>query len=182
MTATGSGLTSRPPARLMLLRAAARRAPQRTPQRTFVVAARKQPQQARAYSSPKPPHLTSKTLPRGRIGFVNGIRQLQKSLLNGFDQRPTLSELLPPDASITDVDKEHIKNLPRFDAAEDAERSRRDLQQALEDGGRRRDAEVQVQTEKHDSLVRAADQRADCLLYTSPSPRDATLSRMPSSA
>ncbi|KAK7250360.1 hypothetical protein SO694_0000753 [Aureococcus anophagefferens] len=47
------------------------------------------------------------------------------------------------------------------DAAEDAERSRRDLQQALEDGGRRRDAEVQVQTEKHDSLVRAADQRAD---------------------
>jgi len=65
--------------------------------------------------------LTSKTLPRGRIGFVNGIRQLQKSLLNGFDQRPTLSELLPPDASITDVDKEHIKNLPRFDAAEDAE-------------------------------------------------------------
>ena len=28
---------------------------------------------------------------------------------------------MPPDASITDVDKEHIKNLPRFDAAEDAE-------------------------------------------------------------
>ncbi len=120
MTATGSGLTSRAPARLMLLRAAARRQPPR-PQRTFVVAARKRPQQARAYSSPKPPHLTSKTLPRGRIGFVNGIRQLQKSLLNGFDQRPTLSELLPPDASITDVDKEEIKNLPRFDAAEDAE-------------------------------------------------------------
>ena len=84
----------------MLLRAAARRAPRRT-QRTFVVAARKQPQQgARAYSSPKPPHFTSKTLPRGRIGFVNGIRQLQKSLLNGVDDRPTLSELLPPDASI----------------------------------------------------------------------------------
>ena len=108
MTATGSGLTSRAPERLMLLRAAARRQPPR-PQRTFVVAARTKPQQARAYSSPKPPHLTSKTLPRGRIGFVNGIRQLQKSLLNGFDQRPTLSELLPPDASITDVDKEHIK-------------------------------------------------------------------------
>ena len=52
---------------------------------------------------------------------MNGIRQLQKSLLNGVDDRPTLSELLPPDASITDVDKEHIKNLPRFDAAEDAE-------------------------------------------------------------
>ena len=99
---------------MLLLRAAARRGP-RTQQRTFVVAARKQPQQARAYSSPKPPHLTSKTLPRGRIGFVNGIRQLQKkSLLNGVDDRPTLSELLPPDASITDVDKEHIKNLPRF--------------------------------------------------------------------
>ena len=27
-----------------------------------------------------------------------------------------------------------------------------------------------------------ADQRLTCLLYTSPSPRDATLSRMPSSA
>ena len=52
---------------------------------------------------------------------MNGIRQLQKSLLNGVDDRPTLSELLPPDASILDVDKEHIKNLPRFDAAEDAE-------------------------------------------------------------
>ncbi|KAH8047736.1 hypothetical protein JL720_16012 [Aureococcus anophagefferens] len=33
------------------------------------------------------------------------------------------------------------------DAAEDAERSRRDLQQALEDGGRRRDAEVQLKGE-----------------------------------
>ena len=41
--------------------------------------------------------------------------------MNGVDDRPTLSELLPPDASILDVDKEHIKNLPRFDAAEDAE-------------------------------------------------------------
>ena len=106
----------------MLLRAAARRGPRRPQQRTFVVAARRRPPTtSRSYSSPKPPHLTSKTLPRGRIGFVNGIRQLQKSLLNGFDQRPTLSELLPPDASITDVDKEEIKNLPRFDAAEDAE-------------------------------------------------------------
>ena len=28
----------------------------------------------------------------------------------------------------------------------------------------------------------AVDEREDCLLYTSPSPRDATLSRMPSSA
>ena len=28
----------------------------------------------------------------------------------------------------------------------------------------------------------AADEGMDCLLYTSPSPRDATLSRMPSSA
>ena len=55
------------------------------------------------------------------VGFVNGIRQLQKSLLNGVDDRPTLSELLPPDASVEDVDKEHIKNLPRFDAAEDAD-------------------------------------------------------------
>ena len=32
------------------------------------------------------------------------------------------------------------------------------------------------------ALVAEVDDRAPCLLYTSPSPRDATLSRMPSSA
>ena len=34
----------------------------------------------------------------------------------------------------------------------------------------------------HRDVVLWAQQRAICLLYTSPSPRDATLSRMPSSA
>ena len=32
------------------------------------------------------------------------------------------------------------------------------------------------------AINEAIDQSMDCLLYTSPSPRDATLSRMPSSA
>ena len=36
-------------------------------------------------------------------------------------------------------------------------------------------------TQMH-GLVGGTDQKEDCLLYTSPSPRDATLSRMPSSA
>ena len=34
----------------------------------------------------------------------------------------------------------------------------------------------------HCNIVRLIDDFQDCLLYTSPSPRDATLSRMPSSA
>ena len=33
-----------------------------------------------------------------------------------------------------------------------------------------------------DAIIAGADMHYDCLLYTSPSPRDATLSRMPSSA
>ena len=36
------------------------------------------------------------------------------------------------------------------------------------------------QTTRH--RINAIDTQKDCLLYTSPSPRDATLSRMPSSA
>ena len=32
------------------------------------------------------------------------------------------------------------------------------------------------------AIFEEADRNTDCLLYTSPSPRDATLSRMPSSA
>ena len=35
---------------------------------------------------------------------------------------------------------------------------------------------------KADVLAKSLDQNINCLLYTSPSPRDATLSRMPSSA
>ena len=34
----------------------------------------------------------------------------------------------------------------------------------------------------HGWLIETFSQSKDCLLYTSPSPRDATLSRMPSSA
>ena len=33
-----------------------------------------------------------------------------------------------------------------------------------------------------DWITKRKDERGNCLLYTSPSPRDATLSRMPSSA
>ena len=33
-----------------------------------------------------------------------------------------------------------------------------------------------------ESKVKSSERQRDCLLYTSPSPRDATLSRMPSSA
>ena len=40
----------------------------------------------------------------------------------------------------------------------------------------------QVPTRFDDSLAPTSDVCGDCLLYTSPSPRDATLSRMPSSA
>ena len=36
--------------------------------------------------------------------------------------------------------------------------------------------------EKGDEVVNALGKHRACLLYTSPSPRDATLSRMPSSA
>ena len=36
--------------------------------------------------------------------------------------------------------------------------------------------------EQHTKLVKSAISYKSCLLYTSPSPRDATLSRMPSSA
>lgn len=100
-----------------MLRVAASRA--RSMRRTLVIAARHKPQ-ARSYSSPKPPKLASATLPRSRLGFVAGLRALQKSLLD-VDDRPTLTELLPPDASVIDIEKEDIKHLPRFDAAAKAE-------------------------------------------------------------
>ena len=35
---------------------------------------------------------------------------------------------------------------------------------------------------KNKSQVKSSDKSSDCLLYTSPSPRDGLLSRMPSSA
>ena len=41
---------------------------------------------------------------------------------------------------------------------------------------------VVVQNFQYDELVYVNSRRYSCLLYTSPSPRDATLSRMPSSA
>ena len=43
---------------------------------------------------------------------------------------------------------------------------------------------LMIQAEKHqlENLRIIVDDAVDCLLYTSPSPRDATLSRMPSSA
>ena len=43
-------------------------------------------------------------------------------------------------------------------------------------------AVVNISTVTHRDESSAADQLKHCLLYTSPSPRDATLSRMPSSA
>ena len=49
---------------------------------------------------------------------------------------------------------------------------------AFATGAKRDDALVAVST----GLFQAMDRRQVCLLYTSPSPRDATLSRMPSSA
>ena len=44
------------------------------------------------------------------------------------------------------------------------------------------DAELMAALENHGSISRSIEIINTCLLYTSPSPRDATLSRMPSSA
>ena len=44
------------------------------------------------------------------------------------------------------------------------------------------DAIRQVQTEVAKKKAEKGEEATDCLLYTSPSPRDAQLSRMPSSA
>ena len=45
-----------------------------------------------------------------------------------------------------------------------------------------REHQVQSENKMLDELRAMRNQLSDCLLYTSPSPRDATLSRMPSSA
>ena len=43
-------------------------------------------------------------------------------------------------------------------------------------------ADCQSENKKYQQFVTATEYKKSCLLYTSPSPRDATLSRMPSSA
>ena len=42
--------------------------------------------------------------------------------------------------------------------------------------------EIELILDSHKDIEESADSSISCLLYTSPSPRDATLSRMPSSA
>ena len=46
----------------------------------------------------------------------------------------------------------------------------------------KKDGQAAVMMPADDELVRIHTENNNCLLYTSPSPRDATLSRMPSSA
>ena len=48
--------------------------------------------------------------------------------------------------------------------------------------GRLRALEAELETDDGSNMERIIEQYGHCLLYTSPSPRDATLSRMPSSA
>ena len=48
--------------------------------------------------------------------------------------------------------------------------------------GEARGGAFRVVVERAQQIVAASAEDQDCLLYTSPSPRDATLSRMPSSA
>ena len=49
-------------------------------------------------------------------------------------------------------------------------------------GAKENYTEYEIRNDKGSIALGSIDKQAACLLYTSPSPRDATLSRMPSSA
>ena len=56
------------------------------------------------------------------------------------------------------------------------------LEELLEEGEDRSEMEAFIEEHGHKNFYDHFDEYRDCLLYTSPSPRDRTRSRMPSSA
>ena len=82
---------------------------------------------------------------------------------------------------MTEADKAWVYK--RGTAAESAEELRTSIRSLVEDVRERGDTALLDALARFDKIEISADGIAcSCLLYTSPSPRDATLSRMPSSA
>ena len=105
---------------------------------------------------PQPPPLERRSL----------REQIIERLLSGEEERldPTLRTILI------------LRELEKLDRMEREEEERR--------RGRNVDVEEVIRRleEKWEKKLAEYQQRMDCLLYTSPSPRDGLLSRMPSSA